>query len=290
MLQRLDRADARSSTRPAGRCSTSGRTSDATPRAATRRLFTARSGTRKRRRPRRRPSPPAAGISSCSTRAKRSASATSSRSGGPDQRAAFLERFGERGLARVRSRTATFGGSGSPTRRRCSCRSRSRSARCCERRCWLDTAPTRLETALSGVRHDLQRHAGSPGCRGRAAERTAGRPDDRHRRATTAATPAIWPASAPPRSRRSTSRTRTASCRRTRSAIDQSGQKTEVTSNDWLPAAGAVTIGLTSGASTPDNLVGAAIDQAFSLYADRRRGAKQNTPLRRICHRYADFT
>ena len=36
--------------------------------------------------------------------------------------------------------------------------------------------------ALSGVRHDLQRHPGSPGRRRRAAARQAGRPDDRDRR------------------------------------------------------------------------------------------------------------
>jgi 4-hydroxy-3-methylbut-2-enyl diphosphate reductase len=45
------------------------------------------------------------------------------------------------------------------------------------------------------------------------------------------------------------------------------GAKQEVASTGWLPPADAVTIGLTSGASTPDNLVGAAIAklEAFCL-------------------------
>jgi 4-hydroxy-3-methylbut-2-enyl diphosphate reductase len=37
------------------------------------------------------------------------------------------------------------------------------------------------------------------------------------------------------------------------------GSKAEVAATGWLPTGGPVTIGLTSGASTPDNLMGAVV-------------------------------
>jgi len=43
------------------------------------------------------------------------------------------------------------------------------------------------------------------------------------------------------------------------------GQKLEDTSRGWLPAAGPVRIGITSGASTPDNLVAEAIERLSCL-------------------------
>jgi 4-hydroxy-3-methylbut-2-en-1-yl diphosphate reductase len=43
------------------------------------------------------------------------------------------------------------------------------------------------------------------------------------------------------------------------------GSKHETTSAGWLPKTGPVQVGLTSGASTPDNLVGAAIDRLASF-------------------------
>ena len=43
------------------------------------------------------------------------------------------------------------------------------------------------------------------------------------------------------------------------------GSKEEITSTAWLPQAGKVQIGLTSGASTPDNLLEATLKQLSCL-------------------------
>ena len=43
------------------------------------------------------------------------------------------------------------------------------------------------------------------------------------------------------------------------------GSKQEHSSEGWLPPVGPVRVGLTSGASTPDNLVGAAIQRLAEL-------------------------
>jgi 4-hydroxy-3-methylbut-2-enyl diphosphate reductase len=43
------------------------------------------------------------------------------------------------------------------------------------------------------------------------------------------------------------------------------GSHDEITTHDWLPAAGPVSVGLTSGASTPDNLVGTTIARLESF-------------------------
>src|SRR2546423_10442464 len=53
------------------------------------------------------------------------------------------------------------------------------------------------------------------------------------------------------------------------------GSKTETTTSGWLPLEGAVTIGLTSGASTPDNLLGPTIAKLTDFCPD----GSANTPL-----------
>jgi 4-hydroxy-3-methylbut-2-en-1-yl diphosphate reductase len=49
------------------------------------------------------------------------------------------------------------------------------------------------------------------------------------------------------------------------------GTKSETTTTGWLPAEGPVAVGLTSGASTPDNLVGAAVAR-LEAFCGRRVG------------------
>jgi 4-hydroxy-3-methylbut-2-enyl diphosphate reductase len=42
------------------------------------------------------------------------------------------------------------------------------------------------------------------------------------------------------------------------------GAKTEITSSDWISSTGAVRIGVTAGASTPNNKIGEAVGRIFA--------------------------
>ena len=112
-----------------------------------------------------------------------------------------------------------------------------------------------LSQPLPRVRHDLQRHAGPPGRRHRAARRAAARPDDRDRRLQQQQH--LQPGADLRRDgcRPTTSPTRTALL----SADGHPAQAGRQQAGDDDHRAGCLpggwSIGLTSGASTPDNLV-----------------------------------
>jgi 4-hydroxy-3-methylbut-2-en-1-yl diphosphate reductase len=56
------------------------------------------------------------------------------------------------------------------------------------------------------------------------------------------------------------------------------GQRDEVVVTGWLPASGEVTIGLTAGASTPDNIVGAVVNRLEQVGAVPQDGHSQSGP------------
>ncbi len=43
------------------------------------------------------------------------------------------------------------------------------------------------------------------------------------------------------------------------------GAKEEITSSDWIPSSGPVKIGITAGASTPNNKIGEAVGRIFAI-------------------------
>ena len=215
-------AAARSSTRPADRCSTSGRTSGATPRAATPRSSTARCGTRRRRRPRPRPSSTAATTSSSSTIAKTEAVCDYIRHGG--DRAAFLDRFSkatspgfdpDRDLQRIGLANQTT-----------MLMSESLAIGEMFRKAMIERwGADQIWIALPGVRHDLQRDPGSAGRGRRAAAGPADRPDVVIGGYNSSNTAQPGPDVRRGPTRRSTSPIRTACCRLTKSVIARSGRK-----------------------------------------------------------------
>jgi 4-hydroxy-3-methylbut-2-en-1-yl diphosphate reductase len=56
------------------------------------------------------------------------------------------------------------------------------------------------------------------------------------------------------------------------------GGADEVTTRGWLPATGEVAVGLTSGASTPDTLVGAAVERLAELCSEAADGPDRRAP------------
>ena len=160
--------------------------------------------------------------------------------------------------------SATCSGWASPTRRRCSRASRWRSReevrRSMERRYGAEA----VARALPDVRHDLLRHAGAAG-RGAGAARGAARRDGGGGRLQLEQhLPPRRAGAVEGRAARSTSRTPTASTRpRARSATSRSAPSTRST-----PPAGSATaaiIGITAGASTPNNKVGETIARICAL-------------------------
>ena len=75
----------------------------------------------------------------------------------------------------------------------------------------------------------------------------------------------------------------------TRCATVRSATKRKSTTRGWLPPTGPVTVGLTAGASTPDNLVGAAVAQLGSR-STGRHGDPRQKPSARVKVRSAPAT
>ncbi len=90
-------------------------------------------------------------------------------------------------------------------------------------------------------------------------ERQAGRPDARHRRLQQQQHLQPGAHLRGRHDRRSTSPTRHAWCLRRKSGIGRSAAARKSRPTGGCPKTGPVSLGLTSGASTPDNLVGAAV-------------------------------
>ena len=126
------------------------------------------------------------------------------------------------------------------------------------------------EAALAGavprVRHDLQRDAGAAGCGGGAARRAAARPDAGDRRLQQQQH--LQPRAHLRRPKCPTFHIADPGCMVSATELQHrpvgapsTTVGLEVTTRDWLPASGPVIVGLTAGASTPNNIVGEVIQR-----------------------------
>ena len=205
---------------------------------------------------------PAAAISWCATWTKRASCATISRAAGPARTS--VSRFAHCRVARIRSGPRSARASASRTRRPCWHASRWPSARKSARRMARAHGEEYRAEQLPDVRHHLQRDAGPAG-RGRGAAARAARRDAGDRRLQLEQHASRWRRSA--RRRCATYHVEDAECLDVEPRRDPPPADRRIGGNrdaGLAAGAGPVRVGITAGASTPNNKIGEAVARVFA--------------------------